>query len=69
MEKRITRTIHFSDRKIVMKPIEGKGLIEIWTTTPPINEKITQFIKRKGVLYFLNSSIDKSQQNQPLMVE
>jgi hypothetical protein len=44
MEKRITRTIHFSDRKIVMKPIEGKGLIEIWTTTPPINEKITQFI-------------------------
>ena len=68
MEKRITRTIHFSDRKIVMKPIEGKGLVETWTTTPPIDEKISQFIKHKGVFYFLHSSIDKSQQNQPLMV-
>jgi hypothetical protein len=66
MEKRITRTIHFSDRKIVMKPIEGKGLVETWTTSPPIDEPIKQFIKYKGVFYYLVLSVDKSQPSPSL---
>ena len=53
MEKTITRAIRFLDRKIVMKPIEGKGLVETWTTSPPIDGPITQFIKYKGVFYYL----------------
>jgi hypothetical protein len=61
MEKTITRAIRFSDRKIVMKPIEGKGLVETWTTSPPIDQPIKQFIKYKGVFYYLTLSIDKSQ--------
>ena len=60
MEKIITRTIRFLDRKIVMKPIEGKGLVETWTTSPPIDEPIKQFIKYKGVFYYLVLSVDKS---------
>ncbi len=61
MEKTITRAIRFLDRKIVMKPIEGKGLVETWTTSPPIDEPIKQFIKYKGVFYYLVLSVDKSQ--------
>jgi hypothetical protein len=61
MEKAITRAIRFLDRKIVMKPIEGKGLVETWTTSPPIDGPITQFIKYKGVFYYLVLSVDKSQ--------
>jgi hypothetical protein len=60
MEKTITRAIRFLDRKIVMKPIEGKGLVETWTTSPPIDEPIKQFIKYKGVFYYLVLSVDKS---------
>jgi hypothetical protein len=60
MEKTITRAIRFLDRKIVMKPIEGKGLVETWTTSPPVDEPIKQFIKYKGVFYYLISSVDKS---------
>ena len=61
MEKTITRAIRFLDRKIVMKPIEGQGLVEPWTTSPPIEEPIKQFIKYKGTFYYLISSVDKSQ--------
>jgi hypothetical protein len=61
MEKKLTRTISFSDRKIIMKPIEGKGLIETWTTTYPTEERTKKFIKHKGVFYYLTSSVDKSQ--------
>ena len=61
MEKTMTRAIRFLDRKIVMKPIEGKGLVETWTTSPPIDEPIKQFIKYKGVFYYLVLSVDKSQ--------
>jgi hypothetical protein len=61
MEKTITRAIRFLDRKIVMKPIEGKGLVETWTTSPPIDGPTTQFIKYKGVFYYLVLSVDKSQ--------
>jgi len=61
MEKTITRAIRFLDRKIVMKSIEGKGLVETWTTSPPIDEPIKQFIKYKGVFYYLVLSVDKSQ--------
>lgn len=61
MEKTITRAICFLDKKIVMKPIEGKGLVETWTTSPPINKPIKQFTKYKGVFYYLVSSVDKSQ--------
>jgi len=61
MEKTITRAIRFLDRKIVMKPIEGKGLVETWTTSPPIDGPIKQFIKYKGVIYYLTLSVDKSQ--------
>jgi hypothetical protein len=63
MEKTMTRAIRFLDRKIVMKPIEGKGLVETWTTSPPIEEPIKQFIKYKGIFYYLISSVDKSQLN------
>jgi hypothetical protein len=66
MEKTITRAIRFLDRKIVMKPIEGKGLVETWTTSPPIDEPIKQFIKYKGVFYYLVVSVDKSQPNPSL---
>jgi hypothetical protein len=66
MEKTITRAIRFLDRKIVMKPIEGKGLVETWTTSPPIDEPIKQFIKYKGVFYYLVLSVDKSQPNPSL---
>ena len=61
MEKVVNRAIRFLDRKIVMKPIEGKGLVETWTTSQPIEEPIKQFIKYKGTYYYLLSSIDKSQ--------
>ena len=66
MEKTITRAIRFLDRKIVMKPIEGKGLVETWTTSPPIDEPIKQFIKYKVVFYYLVLSVDKSQPNPSL---
>jgi hypothetical protein len=66
MEKTITRAIRFLDRKIVMKPIEGKGLVETWTTSPPIDEPIKQFIKYKGVFYYLVLSVDKSQPSPSL---
>ncbi len=66
MEKTITRAIRFSDRKIVMKPIEGKGLVETWTTSPPIDQPIKQFIKYKSVFYYLTLSVDKSQPNPSL---
>ena len=59
----MTRAIRFLDRKIVMKPIEGKGLVETWTTSPPIEEPIKQFSKYKGIFYYLISSVDKSQLN------
>ena len=61
MEKTINRAIRFLDRKIVMKPIEGKGLVETWTTSPPVDGQIKQFIKYKGVFYYLVLSVDKSQ--------
>jgi hypothetical protein len=63
MENTITRAIRFSDRKIIMKPIEGKGLVETWMTSPPTEMPITQFIRYKGDFYYLISSIDKSQPN------
>jgi len=66
MEKTINRAIRFLDRKIVMKPIEGKGLVETWTTSPPIDEPIKQFIKYKGVFYYLVLSVDKSQPSPSL---
>ena len=66
MEKTITRAIRFLDRKIVMKPIEGKGLVETWTTSPPVDEPIKQFIKYKGVFYYLVLSVDKSQPSPSL---
>jgi hypothetical protein len=44
-----------------MKPIEGKGLVETWTTSPPIDGPIKQFIRYKGVFYYLVLSVDKSQ--------
>lgn len=61
MENTIKRAIRFSDKKIIMKPIEGKGLVETWMTNPPIESPITQFIRYKGDYYYLISSIDKSQ--------
>jgi len=61
MEKAITRAIRFLDRKIVMKPIEGKGLVETWTSSPQIDSPVTQFIKHKGTFYYLVTSVDKSQ--------
>ena len=62
-EKTITRAIRFMDKKIVMKPLEGKGLVETWTTSTPVDEPIKQFIKHNGITYYLNSSVDKSQPN------
>ena len=47
MEKQITRTIKFTDKKITMKPIEGfEGPTEVWTTqesliNEPKQEEIT----------------------------
>jgi hypothetical protein len=63
MEKEITRTIKFMDKKIVMKPMEGKGLVETWMTTPPppISDIKKEFIKIRGIIYYLNTSVDKSQ--------
>jgi hypothetical protein len=62
MEKEITRTIKFMDKKIVMKPMEGKGLVETWMTTPSLLPNIKkEFIKIRGVIYYLNTSVDKSQ--------
>jgi hypothetical protein len=63
MEETIKRAIRFMDKKIVMKPLEGKGLVETWTTSPPVDEPITQFIKHNGITYYLTSSVDKSQPN------
>ena len=61
MEKKLTRTIRLSDRKIIMKPIEGKGLVETWTTSQPNDDQVKEFIKYKGVFYYLTHSVDKSQ--------
>lgn len=50
------------DKKIVMKPMEGKGLVETWMTTPSLLPNIKkEFIKIRGVIYYLNTSVDKSQ--------
>ena len=51
------------DKKIVMKPMEGKGLVETWMTTPPppISDIKKEFIKIRGIIYYLNTSVDKSQ--------
>ncbi len=51
------------DKKIVMKPLEGKGLVETWTTSAPVDEPITQYIKHNNITYYLTSSVDKSQPN------
>jgi hypothetical protein len=61
MEKKVKRAIRFLDKKIVMKPLEGKGLVETWSSTPPTDETFTQYIHHKGIIYYLISSIDKTQ--------
>jgi hypothetical protein len=56
-ENKITRTIKFSDKKCVMKPMEGEvGITEIWTTHPNIDNPRDVFMKREGVTYYLVSS-------------
>jgi hypothetical protein len=61
MEKQITRTIKFSEKKITMKPIEGfEGPTEIWTTQESlIMAGVKQFILHNSVVYYLSQVITK----------
>jgi hypothetical protein len=61
MEKQITRTIKFTDKKITMKPMEGfEGPTEIWTTQESlIMEDTKQFILHNSTIYYLSQVITK----------
>ena len=61
MEKQITRTIKFSDKKITRKPIEGfEGSTEIWTTQESlIMAGVKQMILHNSVIYYLSQVITK----------
>ena len=61
MEKQITRTIKFTDKKITMKPIEGfEGPTEIGTTQESlIMAGVKQFILHNSVIYYLSQVITK----------
>ena len=61
MEKQITRTIKFTDKKIIMKPIEGfGGPTEVWTTQESlIMSGVKQFILHNSVIYYLSQVIKK----------
>ena len=56
-ETKITRTIKFSDKKCIMKPVEGEtGLTEIWNTHPTVDNPRDVFMKHQGTEYYLVSS-------------
>ena len=57
MEETITRTIKFSEKKCIMKPIDGQtGLTETWSTHPNIDNPRNVYIKHEGLTYYLVSS-------------
>lgn len=54
------RTIKFTERRAVMKPINGEeGLTETWSVNKPIpndeNPKNLQFFAHAGITYYLVS--------------
>ena len=56
-ETKITRTIKFTDKKCIMKPIDGEsGLTELWSTIP--NDTISKnvYFKYEGKTYYLVAS-------------
>lgn len=56
-ENKITRTIKFTDKKCVMKPMDGEtGLTEIWNTNPSVENPRDVFFKHEGTTYYLVSS-------------
>jgi hypothetical protein len=56
-ENKITRTIKFTDKKCVMKPMDGEtGLTEIWNTHPNVENPRDVFFKHEGTTYYLVSS-------------
>jgi hypothetical protein len=56
-ESTITRTIKFSDKKCIMKPIDGlEGLTESWSTAPGVDNPRNVLFKREGITYYLVSS-------------
>ena len=61
MEKQITRTIKFSEKKITMKPMDGfVGPTEVWTTQESlIMSGVKQFILHNSVIYYLSQVITK----------
>ena len=57
MEKQITRTIKFYDKKCVMKPMVGEsGLTELWNMSPGENNPRNVLIKHQGKTYYLVAS-------------
>jgi hypothetical protein len=56
-EAKITRTIKFSDKKCIMKPMDGEyGLTETWNTYPTVDNPRDVFFKHEGSTYYLVSS-------------
>jgi hypothetical protein len=57
MENKITRTIKFTDKKCIMKPIDGNsGLTELWSTIPNDNVSKNVYFKYEGKTYYLTAS-------------
>ena len=57
MERQITRTIKFIEKKCVMKPMDGEtGLTETWNTHPGVDNPKNVYIKHQGITYYLVSS-------------
>jgi len=51
MEKEITRTIKFTDKKAIMRPMDDQeGLTELWSTAPGVDNPRNVFFKKEGVV-------------------
>jgi hypothetical protein len=56
MEEEITRTIKFTDKKAIMRPMDGlEGLTELWSTAPGVDNPKNIFFKKEGIIYYLVS--------------
>ena len=56
-ETKITRTIKFTDKKCIMKPMDDEtGLTETWSTHPTVDNPRDVFFKHEGNTYYLVTS-------------
>ena len=56
-ESTITRTIKFTDKKCIMKPMDNQiGKTELWSATPPVTNLRNIYFKFQGINYYLIAS-------------